>query len=155
MKRSKIFFLVLATLVLVFAFSACRGSEGDVFAGKTFPATVSAIDGNTLQLSVIYSSGIVASPQYNATLGSLSSLATVKPNGDFQLSTLPAQGSGQAFATFTAIKNTVNIKALTVTVSEDMANALSVGDSVYVTFDENARVTKIEMRENPENADKK
>ena len=174
MKHSKIFLIVLFTAVLVLAVSACASSgDGNVLAGKTLPATVTSIEGNEVTLSVTYSSGTFNTIQYNTSIYNNSMQNTSILNASIQYNShtqqitapnfVPAQGtaSAQSFATiqlFGSIGNGISIHttSVTVTVSDEMLAELAIGDSVYVTFDKNENVTKIEKRETTnggENAD--
>ena len=168
MKYSKIFLLVLFTVLLALAVSACVSSSGgSELAGKTLPATITSIDGNKVTLSVTYTSGTFNTIQQNVSMQTGTKenesilQGSVQYNSYTQNVTFPnfasAQGaaSAQSYATIQLLGSigsgiSFHTKIVTTTVGDEMLAELAVGDSVYVTFDENENVIKIEKRESTE-----
>lgn len=170
MKNSKSFLLILIITVLAFAASACTlgtgGGSSNVlvtpsFKGQRVSATIESIDGDQVEFSVMYSyissmpsgSGNIAISIATITGATNVSFNTVQT---FDYSSNIYFGTGELSGGSVVIGNITGITAssITATVAHELLEGFAVGDTVYVTFDENGDVTNLEKREVSADKDK-
>ena len=157
MKNSKTFLLLALVTALVIAVSACAVIPSQTSAagynGKTVIATVNAIDGDKLTLSIQSApSGFGADifQSFNGSFAYTYTTMSVQSNASAPSYSYEFNFSDISFATnfsnfsYNYYAPTVTLKTLTV--APEMLVGISVGDIVDVTFDANENVIKIEKR---------
>ncbi len=146
MKHSKTFLLILIITVLALAVSACadgtNGSGGGntpSYIGKRVSANIFSVDGENVVFTIL-PSGVNIS--IRTIVGTAETVSSVTGGITYEtkeyLGTIGGTGNNLSFIA------AYNVE---VTVAPELLAGFAVGDSVYVTFDEEGNVTKIEERE--------
>ena len=159
MKNSKSFLLILIITVLAFAASACTlgtgGGSSNVlvtpsFKGQRVSATIESIDGDQVEFSVMYSY-ISSMPSGSGNIAISIATITGATNVSFNtVQTFGLSGGSVVIGNITGI----TASSITATVAHELLEGFAVGDTVYVTFDENGDVTNLEKREVSADKDK-
>jgi predicted small secreted protein len=164
MKHSKVFLLILIITVLALAVSACNmgtGGGNDIsLKGQRVAATISSMDesGNVefsvmtatlsngdgsfagnAQFGTLSGSGAAFTVGSNIVIRTVSGSAAVSFDGSAQYETKVFYASAQVSG--------IKLQYVKATVAPELLEGFAVGDSVYVTFDNDGNVTKIEKRE--------
>ena len=150
MKHSKVFLLILIITVLALAVSACAegapGSGGSPeapsYKGKRVPATIFSVDGE----NVVF---MISSSSVNISISTLQSHVGVTFQTDASVPDGITYETKEYHGTVGNIGDNMSFVAaynVEVKVSPELLSGFAVGDSVYVTFDEEGNVTKIEER---------